>query len=108
MYYLRRKNLTKIGVFIAIMAEVFSCSKTDVYVKPAEIVKVDTAFRIEMQKCPNLQTVCFFVNSNDTITLKVSWIALNQYWFYDTLHIKKGSQLIYTDKLYYQIAAFKY
>jgi hypothetical protein len=75
---------------------------------PPKEPKIDTAFKIEMLKCPNLQTVCFFVNSNDTMTINVRWVVLDQYYFFDTLHIKKGSQLIYTNKLYYQIVAFKY
>jgi hypothetical protein len=100
--------LTKIGVFIGLTVGVFSCSKSEQYVALKDNNKVDTAFKIEMQKCPNLQTTCFFVNSNDTMTLNVSWIAINQYYFYDTLHIKKGSQLIYTDKLYYQTVPFKF
>lgn len=94
--------------WLIILIILASCSKEAVTPQRQQELSIDTTFRIEMQKCPNLQTTCFFVNSNDTMTLNVSWIAINQYYFYDTLHIKKGSQLIYTDKLYYQTVPFKF
>lgn len=95
-------------IVLLVVITIIGCSKNYEYVDVKKEITIDTAFSITMQKCPDFNTTCFLVNSNDTMTLEVSWKAINLYYFTDTIHVKKGNQMIYTMNLYYQICPFIY
>ena len=74
-------------------------------------LETDTSLAITMQRCPSSSLTCFdisYPNYKDTLRIPISWIALNQWYFKDTLVITSKKQLIWTNNLFYNVVPIKF